>query len=349
MNSLYTRYIYAIILLFGLFLINKCVGYKEQNNIIYQLLVLVILATIAYKMLFANSERFTVENYDTVNITQNGNNFDYARGYVCLDCGYCVLSNRLGTCPITNKPHNLVRDGEFAVLMDTEKTNIEIKNNSQKGWVHCDKCYALHWGDSSDKKNACINGTKHNISSQKYFVPVNLTPEDKNTKLKPLQDVGYIGTSELYWCAKCDTMHHPDAQKATCMIDKQPHITGGSGVYSFAVRRVQDDGLNDYMCIKVGNSFVPVRKNENGEIECWANDGQNCAWSDNIDTCNNTIKQKPLKPIMCEKWQYDIKDHWCEKGKTQLTSQDSKINSEQHKVTVGGVYTCKSEETIKVL
>ena len=94
---------------------------------------------------------------------------------------------------------------------------------------------------------------------------------------------------------------------------------------------------NNFKCFN--NILAPVRINNKGDVECAAVDGRNCLWSNNIESCNNFIKQyensSQLKPLVCGEMHkslyggtgYDLSYHWCSLGKKQLIESSNNLNT----------------------
>jgi hypothetical protein len=103
---------------------------------------------------------------------------------------------------------------------------------------------------------------------------------------------------------------------------------------------------NIFKCFN--NILTPIRINNNGNVECVAVDGRNCLWSNNIESCNNLIKQyensSQLKPFVCGEmdkstWRstgYNFNNYWCALGKKQLmeSSNDLNINKNTNYLTI---------------
>jgi hypothetical protein len=103
---------------------------------------------------------------------------------------------------------------------------------------------------------------------------------------------------------------------------------------------------NIFKCFN--NILTPIRINNNGNVECVAVDGKTCLWSNNIESCNNLIKQyensSQLKPFICGEmdkstWRstgYNFNNYWCALGKKQLmeSSNDLNINKNTNYLTI---------------
>lgn len=82
-----------------------------------------------------------------------------------------------------------------------------------------------------------------------------------------------------------------------------------------------------WQCFK--NISVPVRMNQDGDVECMSKDGKNCMWDGKCETKLKTIVRNQ-DPLTCGAMHkdlygsigYDNPSHWCAKGKKLLT-QDS--------------------------
>ena len=63
--------------------------------------------------------------------------------------------------------------------------------------------------------------------------------------------------------------------------------------------------------------LTPVNVNADGNIQCLSNDGKNCAWQSDLNTCNNAAgvmnKVPPgnTNPTVCTIDQYNNPQHWC--------------------------------------
>ena len=70
--------------------------------------------------------------------------------------------------------------------------------------------------------------------------------------------------------------------------------------------------------------YVPIRVNENKELECMALDGKNCLWRTSVETCQ-TVRDSPpgeIKPLVCGEMHksvygddgYSRPNNWCAIG-----------------------------------
>jgi hypothetical protein len=99
---------------------------------------------------------------------------------------------------------------------------------------------------------------------------------------------------------------------------------------------------NEWRCIKGIN--VPVRLDNNNDVECLSTNGKDCLWSDNCDQklqeYNN--KKYTIDPLTCgidhqKHWGgtgYDTKDHWCNKTKKDFENNNIKCIKEAKIMTV---------------
>lgn len=94
---------------------------------------------------------------------------------------------------------------------------------------------------------------------------------------------------------------------------------------------------NKYKCFN--NILTPIKINNEGNTECASLDGRNCLWSNNIESCNNYIKQyensSQLKPLKCGQMHrsvwgstgYESPQHWCSNGKKQYIESSNKLDN----------------------
>lgn len=76
---------------------------------------------------------------------------------------------------------------------------------------------------------------------------------------------------------------------------------------------------NNWVCN--GRDNVPLRVNNNGDVECMGSNGRDCDWKQNIDECNNLIRNHTyeVNPLSCGNMHkkyygitgYEDPNHWC--------------------------------------
>lgn len=77
----------------------------------------------------------------------------------------------------------------------------------------------------------------------------------------------------------------------------------------------------------IGDMYTPIRRNENGQIECMGNNGRDCAWTNSNREANNLIFNpvQPNRPVICSVSEYNNANHWCSRANKvipQLSTQD---------------------------
>ncbi|OQR85114.1 hypothetical protein ACHHYP_12261, partial [Achlya hypogyna] len=142
------------------------------------------------------------------------------------------------------------------------------------------------------------------------------------------------------------------AYAETCFDDSEP---GKQNLYKTCAKffdetkkAFKENAGVDWTCRMAENQYLPMRINADGDVECWADDGEHCAWKRSQDECENLIKPpsgatllaeesadpslSPKQPVTCgaqlkEKsgsTGYDQPGHWCTVGKHELGNQGDK-------------------------
>ena len=94
----------------------------------------------------------------------------------------------------------------------------------------------------------------------------------------------------------------------------------------FVYLRVANTDATQWQCID--NIPVPVRRNAAGDIECAANDGQNCLWKGDMAGCDTVLANPGTNPLACGVTHKNIYggsgyagNHWCNSARTYFNSR----------------------------
>jgi len=89
----------------------------------------------------------------------------------------------------------------------------------------------------------------------------------------------------------------------------------------------------DWKCLDNINS--PLRMNQRGDVECMSMNSKDCLWQPTKDDCDRLVISPPqnLSPLTCGNMHknvwgspgYDNPNHWCYKGKNQLSHVSSDL------------------------
>jgi hypothetical protein len=203
-------------------------------------------------MLFSNEEHFDIT---TIRDNANGSYFSFVNGFVCKNCGYCVLSNKRGICPITNILHDIDKN-KFMVFKNLNDQKLMIEPNSQKGWGHCRKCEGLNF-KSSLKDKTCVNGTNHdNNNDEDYYIPANLQQSDIDKNFGIFSKIGYNKVADMWWCNKCSILTD---KTGICPTDGKNHDVTGSSNYKLPM-------MEDYPISAVGRYIQIIRMNDKKKL-----------------------------------------------------------------------------------
>ena len=99
----------------------------------------------------------------------------------------------------------------------------------------------------------------------------------------------------------------------------------------FFKQKMNQHPVGPWKCLERIN--VPVRKNQNGEVECMSKNHRDCLWQKDFTGCYGMIVEPPkdLKPLSCGAMSkriwgttgYNDKNHWCTKAKSLLENSEN--------------------------
>jgi hypothetical protein len=130
----------------------------------------------------------------------------------------------------------------------------------------------------------------------------------------------------------CGAMH--SAMHGEPGYSKPDHwCTKGRRVFAAATVGVLTTSLlppSAWRCVAGVRDVVPVRLNKEGDIECMAENGQDCMWRPDFRMCN-ALASAPLgnlQPLACGRMHEVVKggtgytdpDHWCYRGRQAMST-----------------------------